>query len=151
MDCNEHMNQDDMNDPFATMNCMIKGMFGPGLRFHADADEHGMHLNRVPRMDVQEDDARYLVTMNLPGVSKEHVTITSEDNGITVKTTEEEHADSGALRTIYRERFGGTYHRSMRFEEPIDASGIGAHLENGVLQVNIPKKKDESTHTIHVD
>lgn len=151
MDSNENMNHTETTDPFAAMNCMIKGMFGPGFRFHADLGGEGARLSRVPRMDVQENDTQYVVTMNLPGVSKDRVAITSEDNGLTIKTSEAERKEEGDLHTVYSERLGGTYHRSMRFEEPINADEISAHLENGVLQVTVPKKKDESAHSIHVD
>lgn len=107
---------------------------------------------RLPATDIREDAGRYVILMNMPGVAKERVTITAEDNGLRVRTSEEEKKDGDTLKTVYRERMSGTYEREFHFEEPVDVENITARMENGVLELTVLKKAQSSdTRTIHVD
>jgi len=107
---------------------------------------------RLPATDITEDASRYVILMNMPGVAKERVTITAEDNGLTVRTSEEDKKNSDTLKTVYRERMGGTYEREFHFEEPVDLENVTARMENGVLELTVPKKvQSTDTKTIHVD
>jgi HSP20 family protein len=107
---------------------------------------------RLPATDIKQDATRYVILMNMPGVAKERVTITAEDNGLSVRTSEEEKKEDETLKTVYRERMGETYEREFRFEEPVDVESVTAHMENGVLELTVPKKvQNTDTKTIHVD
>ena len=106
---------------------------------------------RLPATDIREDATRYVILMNMPGVAKERVTIKAEDNGLTVQTSEEEKKDEDTLKTVYRERMGGTYEREFHFEEPVDIENVTARMENGVLELTVPKKaQNTDTKTIPV-
>jgi len=106
---------------------------------------------RLPATDIKEDDNRYVILLNMPGVAKERVTITAEDNGLKVRTTEAEKNEDDTLKTVYRERMTGTYEREFHFEEPVDIEKTAAHMENGVLELTVPKKvQDTEAKTIHV-
>ncbi|MCX6097523.1 MAG: Hsp20/alpha crystallin family protein, partial [Caldiserica bacterium] len=101
--------------------------------------------------DIREDASRYVILMNMPGVAKERVTITAEDNGLTVRTSEEEKKDGDTLKTVYRERMAGTYEREFHFDEPVDVENVTARIENGVLELTVPKKAQSTdTKTIPV-
>ena len=107
---------------------------------------------RLPATDIKQDATKYVILMNMPGVAKERVTITAEDNGLSIRTSEEEKKEDETLKTVYRERMGGTYEREFRFEEPVDVENVTAHMENGVLELTVPKKvQNTDTKTIHVD
>jgi HSP20 family protein len=107
---------------------------------------------RLPATDIKQDATRYVILMNMPGVAKERVTITAEDNGLSIRTSEEEKKEDETLKTVYRERMGGTYEREFHFEEPVDVENVTAHMENGVLELTVPKKvQNTDTKTIHVD
>ncbi|WP_165849242.1 Hsp20/alpha crystallin family protein [Candidatus Cryosericum septentrionale] len=107
---------------------------------------------RLPATDIKQDATKYVILMNMPGVTKERVTITAEDNGLSVRTSEEEKKEDETLKTVYRERMGGTYQRAFHFEEPVDIENVTAHMENGVLELTVPKKvQNADAKTIHVD
>jgi HSP20 family protein len=107
---------------------------------------------RLPATDIKQDATKYVILMNMPGVAKERVTITAEDNGLSIRTSEEEKKEDETLKTVYRERMGGTYEREFHFEEPVDVENVTAHMENGVLELTVPKKvQNTDTKTIHVD
>ena len=124
---------------------------GAAFPFHMgavfDAARRG---ERLPATDVKEDETRYVIRMNMPGVDKEHVTIACDENGLTVATKADERTDDVSLRTVYRERAAGTYRRQFRFAERVDVQQTVARMENGVLELTIPKKVEEAK-TIHVD
>jgi HSP20 family molecular chaperone IbpA len=47
---------------------------------------------------------------------------------------------------------GGIYERKFHFEEPVDIENVTAHMENGVLELTVPKKtQNVDAKTIHVD
>jgi len=120
--------------------------------FRMDAMLHAAgRSGRLPATDIREDATRYVILMNMPGVAKEHVTIKAEDNGLTVQTSEVEKKDEDTLKTVYRERMGGTYQREFHFEEPVDIENVTARMENGVLELTVPKKaQNTDTKTIPV-
>ena len=106
---------------------------------------------RLPATDIQEDDSRYVILMNMPGVTKERVTITAEDNSLKVRTSEEEKTTNDTMKTVYRERMTGAYEREFNFEQPVDVANVSARLENGVLELTVPKKvQNTDTKTIPV-
>ena len=85
-------------------------------------------------------------------MTKERVAITAEDNGLSIQTAAEEKKEDETLKTVYRERMGGIYERKFHFEEPVDIENVTAHMENGVLELTVPKKaQNTDTKTIHVD
>ena len=110
------------------------------------------HTGRLPATDIRQDATKYVILMNMPGVAKERVAITAEDNGLSIRTSAEEKKDGDTLKTVYRERMGGTYERKFHFEEPVDIENVTAHMENGVLELTVPKKtQNVDAKTIHVD
>lgn len=106
---------------------------------------------RLPATDIQQDDSRYVILMNMPGVPKESVTITAEENGLNVRTVEEQKTEGDTMKTVYRERASGTYEREFHFEEPVDVANVSAQMQNGVLELIVPKKSQNTeTKTIPV-
>ena len=96
----------------------------------------------VPAMDVAERGDAYLVHADLPGVTKESVDIRFEQNVLTIrgaKPVSFEVQNEGELRLFAAERVHGSFERSVRLPEHVDADRIEASFENGVLTVNIPK------------
>ncbi len=147
MYCNLDTNRSTMSNSYGTTDFATMFPFRMGLMM--DAARRG---GRLPATDIKEDATRYVILMNMPGVAKDHVTITSDDNGLTVHTVEDEKKDDDGLKTVYRERMGGTYQRQFHFEEPVDLEKTAARMENGVLEVTVPKKvQDSEAKTIHVD
>ena len=144
----------DLNtNPIATSDCnstpTLTNLFP--FRMNAMLRAAG-HTGRLPATDIRQDATKYVILMNMPGVAKERVTITAEDNGLSIRTSAEEKKDGDTLKTVYRERMGGTYEREFHFEEPVDIENVTAHMENGVLELTVLKKtQNTDTKTIHVD
>lgn len=96
---------------------------------------------RTPLMDIKEDEKSYTVTMELPGMTKDDVHFEVSKNRIEIKgehktETEEKNEKEGYLR---KERSERSFYRSFALPSEIDADHIEAKLENGILNVHMPK------------
>ena len=93
----------------------------------------------TPRVDVTEHENRYEFVVELPGFTRDEVSVSVEDGHLTI---EAEHASDGAEasegRVIRRERRNGRYLRKFHVGEEVDSEGVSAKFDNGLLTINVP-------------
>lgn len=92
-----------------------------------------------PRVDLIEDEQKYYIVVELPGVIKEDVKISvNEENILTIKGEKKSlnNQNSSYLRT---ERLFGTFARNFALPENLDCEKISAKYNNGILEVSLPK------------
>jgi HSP20 family protein len=104
----------------------------------------------VPAMDLVETADSLVLKADLPGLSKDDVSIEVKDGVLTVsgerKAEHEEKADG-----YYRvERAFGSFSRSLALPQGIDAGGIDADFTDGVLEVRIPKPEERKPHRVEI-
>ena len=93
----------------------------------AAAEAVSCQLSIAPAVDIYENEAGYLVLADLPGVALEGVDIRYEE---------------GELRLLgHRDEVTRDYRRVFRLPEDVNAEGIEAALDNGVLELRLPKAK----------
>ena len=108
----------------------------------------------VPDMDVVERNDAYLVYAELPGVNEEQVEVGFEQNVLTLRGTKPAGFDAGKegeLRVFAAERVHGSFERSVRLPEFVDADRITARFDHGVLAVTIPKAEAAKPRRITVE
>jgi HSP20 family protein len=104
----------------------------------------------VPALDVRESEDRYEVTMDLPGLEPDAVSVTFEDGILTV-SGKREFASEERGETYHRiERSYGTFARSVGLPHTTDAEKIQASFDKGVLTVSVPKVEAAKPRTIEV-
>ena len=101
-------------------------------------------LNKIVT-DVKETEKEYCLEMELPGVEKQNIDINLKEGTLTISVSKEdktsvENEKSGYIR---RERRFGSYSRSFYVGTDVNENEISASLENGVLNVIVPKKEPE--------
>lgn len=104
------------------------------------------------RTDVIDKGDHYLVQAELPGFTKEEIQIEVKDNLLTISAGRVEETEEKKANYICRERRYGSFSRGFDLAN-IDAVGIKARYENGVLELTLPKKEPpqpEGTN-IHID
>ncbi len=90
--------------------------------------------------DIVEDDKEYVLSIDVPGVAKENINISYDDNYLTVNVTaKEENEDKKYLR---HEIFSYDTSRSYYLEN-IDENTIKAKLDGGVLTITASKVEPE--------
>jgi HSP20 family protein len=104
----------------------------------------------VPSMDLVETDEHFVLRADLPGLSEEDVAIELEDNVLTVsgeRKAEHEDKKEGFYRV---ERSYGQFRRSLTLPEGVDADGIEASFDKGVLEVRIPKPAERKPRRVAI-
>ena len=101
----------------------------------------GLHQGR-PATDVFEDAENYHVRLELPGVKKEDLKIEVQDRLLQVSAERRE--TSGDQETSF------SLARSLAVPEGVAADGIRAKLENGLLQITLPKQEHRKPRNIEV-
>jgi HSP20 family protein len=104
----------------------------------------------TPAVDVAEHENEFVVKVELPGVTKDDVKITMQDNILTVrgeKKQEKETKDSSYHRV---ERAYGSFQRSFTLPTPVKNDKIEATYQDGILTVNLPKAEEAKRKQIEV-
>jgi len=122
-------------------------------RFFRDGDAATRANSAVawlPSVDVREEDNRFVVQVDLPGVESKDIEITAEKGVLTIKgerKSESKKPEAGYERV---ERVAGTFVRRFTLPENAQADGITARQANGVLEVSIPKQAQQQPKRIEV-
>ena len=98
----------------------------------------------MPSVDVVEEQDSYVLKADLPGVDRKDIDILFEDGSLTLKGERSESSESEHEGYKRIERSYGSFQRTFRMPENIDAENITAKNDSGVLEVRIPKL--EKTH-----
>ncbi|MDR0248438.1 MAG: Hsp20/alpha crystallin family protein [Oscillospiraceae bacterium] len=90
------------------------------------------------KIDIAETDGEYVIEAELPGVSKEQIELSAEEDSLCISVTREENNNSEGRNFIHRERRVNSMSRRVRLANT-RFDGIKAKLEDGVLSVTVPK------------
>ena len=102
----------------------------------AESETMSSQPSIAPAVDIYENDGGYLVLADLPGVGIEGVDIRYEE---------------GELSLIgRRDEARRDFRRVFKIPEDVDAEAIGAELDNGVLELRLPKAKSVQPRKIEV-
>jgi HSP20 family protein len=91
------------------------------------------------KIDVTETDDDYLVEAELPGVKKEEIDLSIDDDNLSISVNREENVNQDGKNYIHRERRAGSISRRIRLANA-RLDEIKAKLENGILNISIPKQ-----------
>ena len=92
-------------------------------------------------VDVIEEDDRYLMRADVPGISPDEIKIEVDGDRLTVSGSHEESSEEKKDDYVRRERRFGSFSRSMLVPRGVDPDEIEATTANGVLEISIPKPK----------
>ena len=94
----------------------------------------------LPSVDITESDKHYVLKADFPGIKKEDIHITLDNNTLTLNAERHEESEQKEEgRVVRRERRYGSYSRSFTLGDEIDEDGIEASYDNGVLKLTLPK------------
>ena len=104
----------------------------------------------APSVDIRERDNDYLVNVELPGVSKDDVKITLQDNILTVRGEKNQEKESKESKYHRVERVYGSFQRSFALPAAVKAEKIDASYKDGILTVSLPKAEEAKPKQIEV-
>lgn len=103
------------------------------------------------RIDVKESDGAYTVEAEIPGVKKDEIQVSIDDNLVTVSAEVRQTDSQSDEKSLRSERYYGTVSRSIQLAAGIDESKAKARYDNGVLTLTLPKKQAGSSRQLKVD
>ena len=134
-------------DPFRDINQLFNRRYSgysPDTRNEAKTNEW------LPLVDIFEADDKYMVRTELPGVDKDAVSVSINENVLTIKGTKQftEAKDGEQWKRV--ETQYGEFTRSFTLPDEIDVDQVSAAYKNGVLELSIPKVEPKKAKMIDV-
>ena len=112
--------------------------------------DRGVARPMVPAMDVVEEESRYLLRADLPGMTKEDLQITFQDGVLAIEGERKQETKSENSRTYCRERFEGRFARNLRLPDNVEVEQIQATMKDGVLELVLPFTPEAQPKKIEV-
>ncbi len=104
----------------------------------------------VPRVDIKEEGERFVIFADIPGVDPKDIEIHMDKGILTIKGERRVEQRSEGERFSRVERAHGVFHRRFALPDSANADGIGASGRNGVLEIVIPKRPEQTPRRIQV-
>ncbi|OGH55740.1 MAG: hypothetical protein A3G34_01485 [Candidatus Lindowbacteria bacterium RIFCSPLOWO2_12_FULL_62_27] len=103
-----------------------------------------------PAVDIIEEKDRLLIKADLPGLKKDDIKITVEDDVMILEAQKKEEKQTDGTDYHLIERSSGTYRRSFRLPNTVDMAKVDAQFQDGVLTLVLPKRADAKPKTLDV-
>lgn len=110
-------------------------------------DSRFKNLHTLPAVNIQEREDRFTIELAAPGKAKEDFNIELDNDLLTISSEQktENQTENKAKHYTRREFSYHSFKRSFTLPESIDISAIKASYENGVLNVELPKREEAKT------
>lgn len=112
---------------------------------HAECD-----CDFSPRVNIEENNDRLLLTFELPGMDKKDIKVQVKDRVLTVSGKRELKGETKEGNTVRSEIWSGSFSRSFTLPESINPEKIGADYKNGLLEVRMDKLEEVKPKEIEV-
>ena len=105
----------------------------------------------APRVDIKEEEQRFVIFADVPGVDPASIEVSMEKGILTIKgeRTVENQEQNGRFTRV--ERAHGSFHRRFALPDSADADGISASGKHGVLEIVITKKAEKAPRRITIN
>lgn len=107
----------------------------------------------APRVDIREEDDRFVIFADIPGVDPKDIEVTMEKGILSLKG--ERNAESkdgnGKNRFTRVERSHGLFYRRFALPDSANPEGVKATGRHGVLEITIPKRPETAPRRITID
>jgi len=115
----------------------------------AQRTEREVDYPLIPPADVFEDADGITLRLDMPGVSKERLSVQADKNALVIEG-EVQFAMPQGMEALYAEIQSTRYRRSFTLSGELDAEKTVANVSNGVLSVSIPKRAELRPRKIEV-
>ena len=123
-------------------------------RFFGDDDTDGSKVvtsNWTPRVDIKEEQARFVILADVPGVDPASIEIDMDNGILSIRGERAASAVAEGERFSRVERSHGAFYRRFALPDSADPEGIVANGRHGVLEIVIPKRAETRPRRIQVN
>lgn len=100
--------------------------------------------------NVSENEKEYKIEISAPGLKKEDIKIDLDDNILRISSEIEDKKEEKHDGYYRREFCKSSFQRSFTLPRLVDKENISATMEDGILNLTIPKTKEEKKDTIKI-
>ena len=105
----------------------------------------------APSVDIDEEDDKYVIRADLPGVDKKDIEVKLENGILSIRGEKHTEKETGKGTKKHRtERFHGTFARSFTLPDAVKADKVDAAYKDGVLSLTIPKEEESKPKSIDI-
>lgn len=101
----------------------------------------------VPQAELIETEAEFEIKVGVPGFEAKDLNITAESTEILIQGNAEKREERTEKGVSYSEFGTKSLYRRFALATPIETAAVTANVENGMLIVSAPKKKEEKKET----
>ena len=127
-----------MNRLFTSLFDTPTGLTPPARRF-------------APATDIVETETEYILRADVPGVAEEDLSVTLDGDVLTISGERRSQSEQRQGGYVRYERSTGSFRRSVRLPEGVDADAIQASFDRGVLEVTVPKPERVTPRSIAIN
>ena len=138
-------------DPFREFEDILRRYSEPSNRSLLSREQEGvLSASWTPSVDIKETKDAYIVKGELPGVDKDDVDVSIEDNLLVIRGEKKVETESDEHQSHRRECVYGCFERSFSLPKQVDTNKVKATFDKGVLTLNIPKAEEAKPKQIQV-
>ncbi|WP_445397973.1 Hsp20/alpha crystallin family protein [Zobellella sp. An-6] len=121
-------------------------------RFGAPSLEDWPSFSQLkPSLDISEREGNYLISMEIPGVKKEDISLTLEGNRLTIRGEKKYEHEEKTDKLHRVERSYGHFQRLLTLPDDARAGDIKAEFKDGVLKVSVPRQPHSESKAKQID
>lgn len=105
----------------------------------------------APAVDVYDSKDNILIKAELPGLTKEEIEVSIQDNSLILTGEKKKDAEIKEEKYFKTERFYGSFFRTIPLPATIDTEKVDAKYQDGVLTLTLPKKEEAKPKQINID
>jgi HSP20 family protein len=83
---------------------------------------------------------KYELQLEIPGIDKDKIDVKATKNSVEISREQSEKSEEKKKDYVYNERSYRSFHRKIPIPDEIVPSKIDAKMNNGILQIHLPKK-----------
>ncbi|HHJ17426.1 MAG TPA: Hsp20/alpha crystallin family protein [Gammaproteobacteria bacterium] len=141
-------------EPWGLLNQLhgeVDRLFNTRMGRYGDDGDQLATSDWVPAVDIKEEDDRFVIHADVPGVDPKDIEVNMEDGVLSIKG--ERQSETTDEREGYKrvERVRGSFFRRFSLPDTANADAISARSKNGVLEVVIPKQEKVLPKRIQVE
>jgi HSP20 family protein len=130
----------------------VNQLFGEGRLLNGGEGDRSSIVtsNWTPAVDIKEENERFVLRADVPGVAPSDIEVTMEDGVLTIKGERRHESEEDANGYKRIERSFGTFYRRFSLPDSANAEGVTAKGKDGVLEIVIPKHEKVQPRKITV-
>lgn len=106
--------------------------------------------NSYPKVDVTDHEDKIKIEAEIPGLSKDEVSVDFQEGILSISGTKREDSKSSEKKYIRRELKRSSFKRSFKINDSFRHDKIKADFKDGILFIDVPKREPEKPKKIKI-